>query len=123
MKPDPRSCAGAANARSPFERTVLTRGKATLITYMGAGDSHPTLVLCQVERLRESDLEPLEKLQSFCTARHVLFAVVAPDEAARAMAETLQRWGIMVFLKAPTDEEVESFVRVQRLMRHPAVWV
>ena len=120
MKPDPRSCAGAANARSPFERTVLTRGKATLITYMGAGDSHPTLVLCQVERLRESDLEPLEKLQSFCTARHVLFAVVAPDEAARGMAETLQRWGIMVFLKTPSLEEVKGFLRAQLMMGRAA---
>lgn len=123
MEPDPTLPCGGLRARKlPLERSVLTRGKASLVTYIAAGSAHPTLVLCEVEKLRQSDLEPLEKLQAFCTRRHVLFAVVAPGEAARPMAETLQRWGIMVFLQPPSDDEIGAFIRLQRVLRNPAVW-
>ncbi|MBY4895515.1 hypothetical protein [Cupriavidus sp. AU9028] len=122
MKPAPRACTGAARPPGPLQRSVLKRGKATLTTYMGPGTSHPTMVLCQVESLGDRDLAPLEKLQTFCSRRGVLFAVVAPGEASLPMAETLQRWGIMVFLQPPTEAEVEAFVRLQRLLRNPAVW-
>lgn len=122
MKPASHPCTGAARQRGPLQRSILKRGKATLTTYMGAGTSHPTLVLCEVESLSDDDLAALEKLQTFCTRRGVLFAVVAPGEASLPMAETLQRWGIMVFLQPPSEEEVEAFVRLQRLLRNPAVW-
>lgn len=123
MEPDTTPpCGSVRTKKLTLERTVLTRGKATLVTYITVGASHPTLVLCQVEQLRQSDLEPLEKLQSFCARRHVLFAVVAPGEPALPMAETLQRWGIMVFLRPPTDDEVAEFIRLQRVLRNPAVW-
>lgn len=120
---DSPRCGSHTGKRVMLERTVLTRGKATLITYINAGAAHPTLVLCQLEQLRQADLEPLEKLQAFCAQRQVLFAVIAPGEPARSMAETLQRWGIMVFLRPPTEEEVEAFVKLQRLMRNPAVFI
>ncbi|HBO79358.1 MAG TPA: DNA-binding protein, partial [Cupriavidus sp.] len=66
----------------------------------------PRVVLYYVEELNDAQSATIEKLQNFFSRQHVVFAVITNRQAYDGVADALQQWGIMVFLKTPSLEEI-----------------
>lgn len=97
----------------PLKSTVVEDVLDTIITSVSA---HPQVVLYYVEELTPSESARIEKLHHFFDSRKVVFAVITGRGTYDVVAEAMQQWGIMVFMKTPTLEEVKGFVRAQLLM-------
>ena len=97
----------------PLKSVVVEDLLDTLITSVSA---HPRVVLYSVEELNDAEWIVIEKLQNFFARQRVVFAVITNREAYDGLADALQQWGIMVFLKTPTLEEVKGFLRAQLLI-------
>ena len=87
-----------------------------LDTVIASVSAHPRVVLYYVDELNDAESATIEKLQNFFASRHVIFAVITNRQAYDGVADALQHWGIMVFLKTPSLEEVKGFLRAQLMM-------
>ncbi|CAG2135825.1 helix-turn-helix domain-containing protein [Cupriavidus numazuensis] len=87
-----------------------------LDTVIASVSAHPRVVLYYVDELNDAESATIEKLQSFFSSLHVVFAVITNRQAYDGVADALQHWGIMVFLKTPSLEEVKGFLRAQLMM-------
>ncbi|ELA00039.1 excisionase family DNA binding protein [Cupriavidus metallidurans] len=97
----------------PLKSQVLEDVVDTVITSV---DSRPRVVLYYVEELNDAQSATIEKLQNFFSRQHVVFAVITNRQAYDGVADALQQWGIMVFLKTPSLEEIKGFLRAQLMM-------
>ncbi|MFC4519320.1 helix-turn-helix domain-containing protein [Cupriavidus pinatubonensis] len=87
-----------------------------LDTVIASVSAHPRVVLYYVDELNDAESATIEKLQNFFSSLHVIFAVITNRQAYDGVADALQHWGIMVFLKTPSLEEVKGFLRAQLMM-------
>ncbi|SDO81047.1 DNA binding domain-containing protein, excisionase family [Ralstonia sp. 25mfcol4.1] len=97
----------------PLKTQVLEDVVDTVITSV---DSRPRVVLYYVEELNDAESATIEKLQNFFSRQRVIFAVITNRQAYDGVADALQQWGIMVFLKTPSLEEIKGFLRAQLMM-------
>ncbi|TDF66154.1 helix-turn-helix domain-containing protein [Cupriavidus sp. L7L] len=97
----------------PLKSVVVEDVLDTVITSVSA---HPRVVLYYVEELDDAESATIEKLQNFFSKLHVVFAVITNRQAYDGVADALQHWGIMVFLKTPSLEEVKGFLRAQLMI-------
>jgi len=97
----------------PLKSQVLEDVVDTLITSV---DSRPRVVLYYVEELNDAQAATIEKLQNFFSRQRMVFAVITNRQAYEGVADALQQWGIMVFLKTPSLEEIKGFLRAQLMM-------
>jgi len=97
----------------PLKSAVVEDVLDTIITSVS---SHPQVVLYYVEALTPAETARIGKLHQFFDSRKVVFAVITARSSYDAVAEAMLHWGVMVFLKTPTLEEVKGFVRAQLLM-------
>ncbi|XQU72840.1 Helix-turn-helix domain-containing protein [Cupriavidus sp. H18C2] len=97
----------------PLKTQVLEDVVDTVITSV---DARPRVVLYYVEELNDAESATIEKLQNFFARQRVIFAVITNRQAYDGVADALQQWGIMVFLKTPSLEEIKGFLRAQLMM-------
>lgn len=98
----------------PVRSTVVADVLDTVIASVKA---RPRVVLYYVHELSDAETEIIQKLQNFFHAQGVVFAVITDRQAYDGVADALQHWGIMVFLKTPTLDEIKGFLRAQMTMR------
>ena len=101
----------------PLKSVVVEDVVDTIITLVS---QHPRVVLYYVEELSDAESATIEKLQNFFARQNVIFAVITNRQAYDGVADALQQWGIMVFLKTPSLEEVKGFLRAQLMMTRGA---
>ncbi|SOZ99941.1 conserved hypothetical protein, DNA_binding motif [Cupriavidus taiwanensis] len=101
----------------PLKSLVVDDVLDTVITSVS---EHPRVVLYYVDELNDAESATVEKLQNFFASQHVIFAVITNRQAYDGVADALQHWGIMVFLKTPSLEEVKGFLRAQLMMGRAA---
>lgn len=97
----------------PLRAAVVEDVLDTVITSVS---THPRVVLYYVDELDGAESATIEKLQNFFSSLNVIFAVITNRQAFDGVADALQHWGIMVFLKTPSLEEVKGFLRAQLMM-------
>jgi excisionase family DNA binding protein len=98
----------------PVKSTVVAH---VLDTVIASISDRPRVVLYYVHELSDAETEIIQKLQNFFHAQGVVFAVITDRQAYDGVADALQHWGIMVFLKTPTLDEIKGFLRAQMTMR------